>query len=575
MARVFISPLGTNKYVPCYYEIEGQRSAHPVPFVQEALLAHWCVSWTAEDRVLILCTKQAEQKNWRDGENFEKGLRARIEDLHLPAPYTMLSIPEGQNEKEIMDIFMILMDALEAGDQVYLDITHSFRSLPLLQTVILNYAKVLKDIRVERIVYGAFETLGPVKEVEQKPVEQRVAPVFDLTPYDALLDWARAVDIFQKAGRPQEIKRLMGRNLGAVFSQRQDQDQKQLARSLSALGNRLENLCLDLAAARGPKVLEAQAFDEELNAVEDQKLIPPLTPLLEILRRKVQRFSVQDETAKGFEAASWCLEHELIPQAYVLLRETILSALCQWAGHDPLDESMREGFWSGLLHVVATGKSEETWKGPLAERRDEALRVIEAGGEALKALASQFERLRDYRNDLMHAGWKTSAASAPRLLQFLQNGGLESLRTAWEAFKAAAPSCQSTMKRQAFLLLSHRLTPDQERELVHIWQDPQVRVMPEELQKRWEEVPPETASVREWIQPVLEWLAHEGVPGDLVIVQGDYGATCLVASWAFAKGLVPVYATTNRSLEEVIQPDGSVLQKRLFRHVRFRRYELL
>lgn len=411
-----------------------------MPFIQEALLAQWCVSWTAEDRVVILCTAHAEKKNWLDGDNFEKGLRSRIEALNLPASVTMQSIPEGQNEKEIMDIFMISMDVLRPGDRVFLDVTHSFRSLPLLQTVILNYAKVLKDIRVERIVYGAFEALGTVKEVEQKPEEDRVAPVFDLTPYDVLLDWARAVDIFQKAGRPQEIKRLIGRNLGAVFSKRENNDERDLATALSALNSRLESLCLDLAAARGPNLLKPRNLDEELYVLTNQRLIPPLTPLLEILRRKLQRLNSPDPTTKGFEAAAWFVEHELIPQAYVLIRENILSALCRWAGHDPLDEKMRENFWSALLHVLATGKSEESWEGRLAERRDEARRVIEVGGEPLKTLAKEFDRLRNHRNDLMHAGWKKSASSAPRLLGFLKDNGLKSLRDAWEAFKAHAPS---------------------------------------------------------------------------------------------------------------------------------------
>lgn len=131
------------------------------------------------------------------------------------------------------------------------------------------------------------------------------------------------------------------------------------------------------------------------------------------------------------------------------------------------------------------------------------------------------------------------------------------------------------MRRQAFLLLSHNLTLDQEDELTRIWHASQVCGMPEPVRKRWKEVPPETDSVREWIRPVLEWLESEAASGDLVIVQGDYGATCLVVSWAFRKGLVPVYATTNRVMEETVQPDGSVVQKRIFRHVRFRRYEFV
>jgi len=127
--------------------------------------------------------------------------------------------------------------------------------------------------------------------------------------------------------------------------------------------------------------------------------------------------------------------------------------------------------------------------------------------------------------------------------------------------------------RRAFLLFSHHLTPAQEKELADKWDASLLRPMPEALKKLWGNVPPETPSVREWVQPVLAWVESEAVPGDVILVQGDYGATFLAVSWALSKGLMPVYATTERLLEEAVQPDGSVVQKRIFRHVRFRRYE--
>ncbi len=440
MARVFISPLGTNKYLDSYYVIEGRRSDNAVPFVQEALLAHFCRNWTPDDRILILCTEEAKKKNWLDGGNFDVGLRFRIDSLGLSAPCTMVPIPEGRNEKEIMDIFMILIEAFRPGDQVTLDITHSFRSLPLLQTVILNYAKVLKKIRVERIVYGAFETLGPAKDVEKMPVEDRLAPVFDLTPYDVLLDWARAVDIFRKAGRPQEIGKLVTRNVGPILANKETRRANPIAADLARLARALETLCLDLAAVRGPKLAEAKGLGEEITHVENQELIAPLTPLFELLRDKLRRFETPDPEAKGFEAAAWCLEHELIPQAYSIARETVLSGLCRCWGHDPLDEPTREGFWSGLLHVLATNTPKDGWHGLLAERREEAERILQEGGESIRKLAQEFEKIRDRRNDLLHGGWRKSAASAQSLVDFLQKGGLTSLREAWDAYKATRPS---------------------------------------------------------------------------------------------------------------------------------------
>uniref|UniRef100_A0A832EAU3 Uncharacterized protein n=1 Tax=Desulfacinum infernum TaxID=35837 RepID=A0A832EAU3_9BACT len=127
--------------------------------------------------------------------------------------------------------------------------------------------------------------------------------------------------------------------------------------------------------------------------------------------------------------------------------------------------------------------------------------------------------------------------------------------------------------RRAFLLFSHHLTPAQEKELAEEWNASVLRPMPEALKMLWGNVPPETLSVREWVHPVLAWVGSEAVPGDVMLVQGDYGATFLAVSWALSNGLVPVYATTERLLEETVQPDGSVVQQRVFRHVRFRRYE--
>lgn len=581
MAKVFLSPLGTNAYVECYYELDGKRWEHPVVFVQEALLAHICRDWTPQDRILIACTAEAEKKNWIDGGNFPQGLESRMHQLGLKAPCQKITIPEGRNEEEIMSIFMILMEALQEGDQIYLDITHSFRSLPLLQTVIVNYAKVLKNIEVRRILYGAFETLGPVHAVRNMPLEKRVAPVFDLTTYDALLDWARAVDLFQKAGRPQEIRRLVGRNLGPIFAKRDSSDERALADALSGLSNRLNALCLNLAAARGQEIAKATGLDAEIDAVENQRLIPPLQPLLEIVRRRLQGFSAADPDTKGFEAAAWCLEHELIPQAYVFLRESVLSGLCRAAGHDPLDENMREHFWAALLHVLASGKPETEWRGLLAQRREDALNFIRAGGNVLTRLANAFEPLRHRRNDLLHGGWKQDASSAQALMDFLRREGLDKLRRAWESYRVEAsqdPNAsnheQRNPFRRAFWLLSHKPTPEQEKELFTAWHVNAIVNLPDALQLLWSQVPPEHPSVRSHVKPILDWLEKESSPEDVLVVQGEFGATFGVASWALDRGMVPVYATTERIMEEAVQPDGSILQKRIFRHVRFRPYEI-
>ncbi|SHF34409.1 CRISPR-associated protein, TM1812 family [Desulfacinum infernum DSM 9756] len=433
MARVFLSTLGTNKYLPCRYEIDGWTSA-PTPFVQEALIEHFCRDWTSDDRILIFCTEEARKKNWEDGENFPAGLGRRIRDLPLAARCERVAVPEGRNEKEIMEIFMTLMDSLRPEDQVLLDITHSFRSLPLLNAVVLNYAKVLKGIGVIGIHYGAFETLGPPDQAKEIPEQERIAPVFDLSPYDTLLDWARAVDMFETAGRAEALSRLVNRGVGPLLADKKNRNQ--VAMDLAQLGRSLDSFSLNLSAVRGREIEKIRGLGDLVDALERQDILPPLSPLLERIREKTKAFDAEDPEDKGFAAVRWCLAHDLVPQAYILMRETILSGLCRLEGHDPLDEDLREGFWNGLLKVVAEGKGEEEWKGALAERREEARVLIRDHGPELKELARVYEALRPRRNDFMHGGFKKQAASAKSLVDYLP-GGLEALERAWQAYREA------------------------------------------------------------------------------------------------------------------------------------------
>jgi len=59
---------------------------------------------------------------------------------------------------------------------------------------------------------------------------------------------------------------------------------------------------------------------------------------------------------------------------------------------------------------------------------------------------------------------------------------------------------------------------------------------------------------------------------DYILIQGDFGAAYQLVRWAFAKGLRPIYATTERKVVE--NRDGDkVNSKKVFKHVRFRFYD--
>ncbi|MFQ5561038.1 MAG: TIGR02221 family CRISPR-associated protein, partial [Nitrospinota bacterium] len=206
MSKVFISFLGTGKYCECNYALKG-KTVHGVRYIQEALLDLLSCDFTQSDRALIFTTKEAEAKNWT--EKLEKrlspfGKRFSVENV---------SVPDGGSEKEIWEIFTIVFNTLKEGDDVILDITHGFRSLPMLSIVLLNYARFLKRINVRGIYYGAFEALGNRSEVEKIPLSERNAPVFDLTSFDVIQQWGFASENFVNYGNAEKVSELLEKSI--------------------------------------------------------------------------------------------------------------------------------------------------------------------------------------------------------------------------------------------------------------------------------------------------------------------------------------------------------------------------
>ena len=130
---------------------------------------------------------------------------------------------------------------------------------------------------------------------------------------------------------------------------------------------------------------------------------------------------------------------------------------------------------------------------------------------------------------------------------------------------------ESALKK-VLLIFSHRLTPDQERELRERWRVGEFVYLSPELKELWAGMPPEAESLEPYLKPLFSWMAEVARPGDLAFIQGEFGAVYLTVRRALELGLVPVYATSGRESRELHLQDGSVVQERVFKHARFRIY---
>ncbi|MDE4542897.1 MULTISPECIES: CRISPR-associated protein Csx20 [unclassified Thermoanaerobacterium] len=127
--------------------------------------------------------------------------------------------------------------------------------------------------------------------------------------------------------------------------------------------------------------------------------------------------------------------------------------------------------------------------------------------------------------------------------------------------------------RKIFLVFSHQLTKGQMEDAYSTFGVDEFIYLPDDLKKVWTSIPPEEESIRLYVDRIAEWIKQNSKKGDYVLIQGDFGATFLLVDFCFESGLIPVYSTTARDADERAFNDGTVKVQRIFRHVRFRKYE--
>jgi len=429
MAKVYLSFLGTNDYVDCHYVLGAQESPL-VKFVQEALVGFCCRDWTREDRLVFFLTADAARNNWEDGHftdakgSPKPGLRRRLQTLNLAPAIEPVMIKTGRNEADIWQLFQTILQQMKPRDQVIFDITHAFRSIPLLAMVALGYAQVMKNIKIDGIYYGAIEALGPVSEVMQMPPAQRRAPIFDLTPFSALLDWTLAIDRFLGTGDARRVCQLARSTVRPILKETRGQDQE--AQAIRRLADLLEKFTVNLSTCRGREIAEsARALQQALAVTQYPDLLPPLKPLLYQLHKTMQDFTGQT-MRDGLRAARWCLEHNLLQQGITILQEFLITYFVSQSDYDPTEKIHRD-LASQAANIFWQEIEPAQWL-PLAAAHPEVIQRHMAFFQRHPQLATIYCNLSQPRNDINHAGFvqpRPAATLARELADYL--GQVEAL----------------------------------------------------------------------------------------------------------------------------------------------------
>lgn len=349
MSKVLISFLGTGslpidvrknftkesrQYRTADYRIDGKELGS-YPFVSAALKKHYEI-----DSVILIGTVHSmweEVYRWSAGDDVKDDIYMDIADHCEKASYeSALEIPHhqeiekslginsrvvlikyGLNQEEIkenLELILNLEQFLRKGDQLVVDITHSFRSLPLYLMNLLIYLENVssKKIKISNITYGMLDISH----------ELGYTPIVELNSLMEVNDWISGAYSFTEFGNAYKIATL-------------------LENGYKDVSNRLQKFS-DVKNLNYLNAIEKQI--QELQALRNKEL-PPLARI--VIPPIIEDFLSNFKKCKSHSSFQYCLakwhfEKRNYSSAYIVLVESIISHVCENNEWDVNDYESRE-----------------------------------------------------------------------------------------------------------------------------------------------------------------------------------------------------------------------------------------
>ena len=419
--KVFISVLGTGFYAPCKYR-HGDTVMDETRFIQKAMLdAHHIESWSENDAICILLTQKARSENWDipSGERLNsatgkaeayQGLRQIISGSGLKAKVYPLDIPDGGNETEMWKIFNTLYNFLEQDDELYFDLTHSFRYLPMLVLVLGNYAKFMKGTRIVAMSYGNYEA---------REHSTNEAPIINLMPLSALQEWTDAAAAFKKFGKMDNMSKSIDVIRKGDFSDMGKKQRASYKEALNRLNKNMTELERQISTCRGNYLYDSGTANEvrkSINSIRQTGKLPePAMLVLDEIDNVVSPLAAGGD--KSLTAViEWCKTYGMLQQAYTLGQESIVTMLCnRFSEFNPFADKTENGektgkerqyrdYMSALLGINGKVAADESkWTGKLAEKRELTHAFLNL--EWMVELRKRYGQLTNNRNTINHGGF--------------------------------------------------------------------------------------------------------------------------------------------------------------------------
>lgn len=300
----------------------------------------------------------------------------QIADEELgPNNYEKIIIPSGISEKEHWEMVNTIIQKLDIqkDDMIYLDITHAFRSIPLLYFVVIGYLQEIIGAKFSGCYYGMYEAKS----------RENLTEVIDLRLHVEFIFWLTAASVLVQTGDATPLIAALERSKISKESE------------IKMLITLLKDLNRNLSLINTPKIISClKQIMHHINCRSFKKVcnqFPALKILVDFLNKSFEQI-MPIETLKTWQIqyrlAKWYYSCRKMAQAIIMLSELILTYIIE---ESRLSQDLFNRFVRNSLNK-ALGDSE------LLQRINEPVRT------SLIELSKMKKEIDQLRNLVAHAG---------------------------------------------------------------------------------------------------------------------------------------------------------------------------
>lgn len=346
--KVLISFLGTGSFDKKMFESREYKTANyhledknlgDYPFVAAAIRKYYDI-----ETVLLVGTAHSmweEVYRWFGGEQASEDVYFEIGTTSGKANHKSIpSIPHkeeiekvlggnskviliryGLTEEEIrenINTILGLQEYLKNGDELIVDITHAFRSIPIFLMNLLVYLQNVspKNIKISHIHYGMLDIIK----------ELGYAPIIDLRSMMDVQEWITGAYNFKEFGNSYKIADLLER------------ENKGVAPILSNFSDAMNLNYL----------YSMQAETQKLSGVKDSEYVTDLPRLIinPVVESFVKEFTIKSsphrQSQYQLKMSEWQLKHKKYAQAYLTSNDALITYVCELMGWEWDDFDKRQ-----------------------------------------------------------------------------------------------------------------------------------------------------------------------------------------------------------------------------------------